>query len=1020
MTAVVLHLSDIHIKSDKDWILDKGSRIAACLYKSLPDASVVFIIVSGDIAYSGTADQYTAAESFLRNIRSAIEAEKVLPVHFVLCAGNHDCDFTLGNRTRLLALNGVRADPSQFDESILATGIAVQVNFRTFVERLVTPGETRVGDDLWMCHRFTVEGKEIVIDSINVAWCSNLREEPGSLIFPHERYTGHLNESTDIRISVLHHPLNWFSQASYRAFRELVRGVANVVVTGHEHVGGVGEDIHSASGHSAYIEGCVLQEIHPHESSFNVVVLNLDDGTYCSTRYQWNDTDIYSATDVGSWNDFRAMPRKTRNIFQLKESFAQLLSDPGGAFESKGSPLTLAELYVPLDMQEANYRSDQRKIMSSSVLEDEARLKGGVLLTGEEKVGATSLLFMLYQSFHERGLVPVYVRGTDLKGYAEQHVDKAIQKAFNEQYGEQHQERFDQLPSTQKILLVDDFDDGPVRTSALRGRLLAIVANRFPHFIVAASEVFDLEGANTPQVQESLPNLKDYRLLPMGFSLRARLVKRWFQRTASDGTMEEDLMLYKCDQAERLLDAILARNIVPPLPLYLLTLLQSMDAGSSSGFEETGLGEYYDFLVKEGLRTAGIQKQHWGSMIEYSSKLAWQLHATEHKELTLVELQAFNDQFSKEQHRVEFENRLRDLQRARILSLHGKYVRFRYHYIYYFLKGRFLASQLSEPGVQAYVRECCAHLYVRENANTILFLAHHAFKDSMFLSAIVEAVTAPFASHAPLKFTGSDTSAVADFVRDLPKLTYNGESPETMREKVNRTRDEMDDGNDGLVERKQSDDELDFVAELIALFKTVEILGQIVKNQMASIPRAKRIELLELLMKGPLRALKAYFDMFMADPVAAESEIAAMLKKRHAIADDNDRHEIAKRLLAHFLQFVSYGFLAKAVSSISSESLQEDIDAAAKNLDSPASKLIALGVRLDGPGPIPRAELSEAKTDTQGDFMATRVLQFLTLRRLYMFRTSAQDQQWLASQEILDIKASQAVAFRARQTRRLR
>ena len=76
MTAVVLHLSDIHIKSDKDWILDKGSRIAACLYKSLPDASVVFIIVSGDIAYSGTADQYTAAESFLRNIRSAIEAEK--------------------------------------------------------------------------------------------------------------------------------------------------------------------------------------------------------------------------------------------------------------------------------------------------------------------------------------------------------------------------------------------------------------------------------------------------------------------------------------------------------------------------------------------------------------------------------------------------------------------------------------------------------------------------------------------------------------------------------------------------------------------------------------------------------------------------------------------------------------------------------------------------------------------------------------------------------------------------------
>ncbi|MFO4987163.1 hypothetical protein RCK87_25825, partial [Salmonella enterica subsp. enterica serovar 1,4,[5],12:i:-] len=86
-----------------------------------------------------------------------------------------------------------------------------------------------------------------------------------------------------------------------------------------------------------------------------------------------------------------------------------------------------------------------------------------------------------------------------------------------------------------------------------------------------------------------------------------------------------------------------------------------------------------------------------------------------------------------------------------------------------------------------------------------------------------------------------------------------------MRDKVNRVRDELDDGDDGLVDQKQAGNELGFLAELIALFKTVEILGQILKNQIASIPRTKRVELLEVLMKGPLRALKAYFDMFMAD-----------------------------------------------------------------------------------------------------------------------------------------------------------
>lgn len=1020
MTAVVLHLSDIHIRSSGDWILDKASSIASCVYSSLPEASVVFIVVSGDIAFSGKSDQYSEAEKLFLAIRAAIETEKKLPVHFVFAAGNHDCDFALGNKTRTLALNGVRADPSQFDDSILATGASVQRAYHEFADKLASGGETRIGDALWTCHRFTVEGKEIVIDSINVAWCSNLHEEPGTIIFPHERYAPKLHESVDIRLSVIHHPLNWFSQASYRPFRELIRGVANVVISGHEHVGGVGEDLHSESGHSAYIEGCALQSDKPSaDSSFNVAVFNLDDGTYRSTRYQWSTEGVYSATDVGSWSDFHVLPQKSRSGFQLTESFAQVLSDPGGIFQSKGSPLTLADLYVPLDMQENSGRAEQKRILSTSVLDDVSRLNGGVLLTGEEKIGSTSLLLMLFQTFLERGLTPIYLRGADIKGFADKDIDAALRKVVTDQYGAQSVERFEQTSAAQKVLLLDDFDDGPVKAANLRARVLALLASRFPRFVITANEVFDFDGSVRPHAEEALKDLKDYKLLPMGYSLRARLVKRWFQRTASDGSMDEDTMLAKCDQAERLLDAILARNIVPSLPLYLLTLLQSVDAGSSSGFEESGLGEYYDFLVKEGLRSAGVQKQHWGSMIEYCSHLAWLLHATEHKELTLEDMRAFNDRFSKEQHRVDFDVRLRDLLRARILAQHGQYVRFRYHYIYYFLKGRFLASQLEDLATQAYIRECCAHLYVRENANTILFLAHHAFKNPMFLDCIVQAVTTTFKSHAPIQFNGADTAPVAEFVRNLPKLSYNGEDPEKMRDKTNRTKDELDDGHDGLADKKQLGDELGFMAELIALFKTVEILGQIVKNQIASVPREKRVELLKLLMEGPLRALTAYFEMFMTDRDVAEREIAAMLEKHHAISDKKERQEMAKRLLAHFLQLVSYGFVAKAVSSVSSDALQEDVDAAAKSLNSPAAKLIALGVRLDGPGRLPRSDLSKTIDETRDDFMAARVLQFLTLRRLYMFRTTAQDQQWLASQAVLDIKAQQAVAFRTRRTKLL-
>lgn len=63
MTAVILHLSDIHIKSSHDPILKRANNIAVCTFSSLPSASSVFIVVSGDIAFSGRADQYALADT---------------------------------------------------------------------------------------------------------------------------------------------------------------------------------------------------------------------------------------------------------------------------------------------------------------------------------------------------------------------------------------------------------------------------------------------------------------------------------------------------------------------------------------------------------------------------------------------------------------------------------------------------------------------------------------------------------------------------------------------------------------------------------------------------------------------------------------------------------------------------------------------------------------------------------------------------------------------------------------------
>ncbi|MCE1180696.1 MAG: metallophosphoesterase, partial [Rhodocyclales bacterium] len=116
MTAVVLHLSDIHIKTAKDPILKRGASIAAATFASLPAASHVFIVCSGDVAYSGTSEEYKAATGLFTEIEATIRKEKSCPVSFVFAPGNHDCDFEKNDGARKILVSSIeKSDNPEVD-----------------------------------------------------------------------------------------------------------------------------------------------------------------------------------------------------------------------------------------------------------------------------------------------------------------------------------------------------------------------------------------------------------------------------------------------------------------------------------------------------------------------------------------------------------------------------------------------------------------------------------------------------------------------------------------------------------------------------------------------------------------------------------------------------------------------------------------------------------------------------------------------------------------------------------------
>lgn len=1016
MTAVVLHLSDIHIKTARDPILNRGKDIAACVFASLPLASHVFIVVSGDIAFSGAASEYSLATPLFNEIRETIQKETGCPVTFVIAPGNHDCDFSKNTGTRNILVASLEGQSAPvIDQSIIETCTAIQTDFFDF--RAALENRADVEDDrLWRTSRFEVDGKVIEFDCLNISWMSKIHEEPGRLYFPVDRYMGKVAKDADVRFVVLHHPLNWFGQNVYRQFRTFVRKTADIVISGHEHQGNVGLISEAESDSSAFVEGCVLQGQNDlTDSSFNLVVVDLTEAQFASTRYNWDGTR-YVSTEEGSWSDYHDLPAKRVNAFAIDKKFQEVLDDPGAYFKHPGrTNVGLSDIFVFPDLRKVGNGEDRRRVfVSSSRLLAPEVTADGVLIEGDEKSGRTSLLYQLYRQYHERGFVPLLIKGKELRRVTDAEIDTLIKRCVEAQYGNSQTAAFEQIPNTQKILMLDDFDDSPMKASDARAGLLCRLRKRFGHLVVTVSDMFEMREMLDGDASRALMSLEHYQLQSFGHVLRAQLIDRWLSLGA-DGTVDEATFMARRDQAEKLMNAVMNKSVIPATPLYLLTLLQSIDAGRSGDFKESALGYYYQFLLTEAFQNSGVKPAKLTEVFQYSSHLAWEYHLQDKRELSESELRDFNTRFSKEWHTVDFTTRLSVLIEARVLCKVGDDYAFRYPYIFYYLKGQVLSETLSDLDVRAYISHCCRHLYVRDHANTVLFLAHHT-NDEFVLNSIAESLHGLFRTRPPLRFQG-DTDGIKKLIEDAPKLVYTGEAPEDHRKRRNAIQDELDEGHDGLADSEEESGELSLLAQMTMLFKTTEILGQVLKNQYAKIPRTRKSDLLEELFNGPLRALKDFYEFFEKNPDALVAEIDAVIQRKGKEEKVDEQKVIAKQVVAGIIQVVTFGFIYRASQSASSESLLEDVQGLVKRNGTPAFKLIEMGILLDSQKAIPRHKLKHLRKEVEKDLVAARLMQIMILNRLYMFKTTEQDMQWLKDELDIDLDIQHAITYQERKRR---
>lgn len=242
MSFIYVHLSDIHFGQEDDGqvvvnddVKDQILIDVREFLSNLPEKKANGIIISGDIAYAGKAEEYERAGQWLDRLTAASGCERTA---VQLVPGNHDVDLgeiSYGSQMMIEEVfkNGdVALDKflsKEIDREMLYQKFSA---YRIFAEAYNCPLES---DGSISGHRKVelLPGKFLAFIGLNTSLlCSKSKNEEGNLLLGKRQRVIRQQENTE-QIVIAHHPLHWLKDSDDALL--YLKNRARVFISGHEH-----------------------------------------------------------------------------------------------------------------------------------------------------------------------------------------------------------------------------------------------------------------------------------------------------------------------------------------------------------------------------------------------------------------------------------------------------------------------------------------------------------------------------------------------------------------------------------------------------------------------------------------------------------------------------------------------------------------------------------------------------------------------------------------------------------------
>jgi hypothetical protein len=1000
MKAIFIHLSDLHLRPTENSAEPKFSAVVSAVQNEETSLDAAVVIVSGDVADKGAKEEYAAARALLEPLVLQLADRLKLPVRVVIVPGNHDCYLPEEDSVRQAVIATIRkGESADVDARMIDCCVEAQQNFVGFRDTFPNAKPDLTRGPLYWEYRVAVKSASLLVRCYNTAWQSTRKEQQGALHFP----ANTLRDATsaapaDYCVSVFHHPYNWMPAQTFRAFRAHIEESSDLILTGHEH-----EPDHyqkySVSGEvNEYLEGAVFQEHgQPHRSGFHAIVVDLQTQQQRSVSFRW-EKDLFVPTDRKDWTGYSRGTRAGRNKFELTPEFEGFLEDPGASFAHPAKPeLVLSDIYVLPNVKEFKLNR-QSEFIYGSLIEGRDLLKvlgarKHSLIFGRQQSGKSTLTKVLFRDLFNKGLTPVLIHGDDIgvEHLTKEKFDALVERQFSRQFNNPMLPAFQQLDRDKTVIFIDDFDHVHLNAKG-RLRLLEYLIGRYDKLYIFGDDVLKLEELAVGKDGAAVfPSFEQFEIVQFGHLLRNKLIEKWYSiGTEYVGDIEQ--VAKRVTEVERVITTLLGKNYLPSYPIYVLSFIQAME---SSTFSRTSAGTYgslYEILITQ---TLAVRSPSFSLDLKatYLSELAFQLFSTRARRFSEMDWVKFHNEYcAKYKISPGREELKRELARASMITLFDEKYGFQHPAAYYYFVARYLRDNITRPETRALITELCSKLNREEYASILLFLTHLS-KDPFIIEVMLAHGKSLFQEFPPAKFE-TDIAFLSNFTDQIQNVVLEDGTYQQQKEKRLRELDEaptLDDDMPDLVD--ETDEALKMIAQMTMALRTLEVLGQLIKNFPGSLVGTDKYQLVKECYELGLRTVSMLFSLFDSKVDDFVDLVAdRIIESRKPIKDSEEFRKRMKSFLFWLIEATCFGMIKRISLAVGHPQLSETYAEVNRDMDSNASALVDIAINLEHLG-FPEDQLQELSKRFPCDSFCGRVLRQLVVEHFYLFPTKESTKQ---------------------------